>query len=319
MKIQFKSLKGDLFAHDLDPAQTVAQAKSAIQATHDVEIDKMIHQGKVLEDDQTIGHYNMKESDRVILMMKKKAPAAAPTAPPKAETTQVSAPAPTPANPVSQQAPAPQSQAQTDSSVPVQAPGGMLVGAELQASVNQMCEMGFTRDQVMQAMRAAFNNPERAMQYLLDGIPAEFAQAAAQQAATPSTPTQALDAGAQAPPQGFAGMGQIAQLLQQNPAALQPILQELARTRPDLMAQVAQNPEAFLNLLNQAGQGEDDDEDEQGLPPGMVQVQLTPEEREAVNRLMDLGFEEQAALQAFLLCDRNEALAANFLFDNQFS
>jgi UV excision repair protein RAD23 len=48
-------------------------------------------------------------------------------------------------------------------------------------------------------------------------------------------------------------------------------------------------------------------------PPGVVR--LTHEEMAAVNRLMALGFSQQQAAQAYLACDKNEALAANLLLE----
>lgn len=36
---------------------------------------------------------------------------------------------------------------------------------------DQIVDMGFPRDQVVAAMRAAFNNSERAIEYLMTGIP----------------------------------------------------------------------------------------------------------------------------------------------------
>jgi UV excision repair protein RAD23 len=47
-------------------------------------------------------------------------------------------------------------------------------------------------------------------------------------------------------------------------------------------------------------------------------VRLTEEEMEAVNRLADMGFDRTAAVQAYLACDKNEALAANLLMDGGF-
>jgi UV excision repair protein RAD23 len=52
-----------------------------------------------------------------------------------------------------------------------------------------------------------------------------------------------------------------------------------------------------------------------GVPPGANVVRLTDEEMAAVNRLTELGFDQQDAVAAYLSCDKNEALAANLLLE----
>jgi hypothetical protein len=45
--------------------------------------------------------------------------------------------------------------------------GDLLSGQNLQGAIDNIVEMGFPRDQAMRAMRASFNNADRAVEYLM--------------------------------------------------------------------------------------------------------------------------------------------------------
>ncbi len=47
-----------------------------------------------------------------------------------------------------------------------------------------------------------------------------------------------------------------------------------------------------------------------------MQAQLTQEERACVEHLEGMGFQREQCLEAFLACDRNVDLAANYLMED---
>ncbi|KAH3955279.1 UV excision repair protein RAD23 [Parastagonospora nodorum] len=375
MKITFKDLKQNKFVIEAEPSETIGELKAKIQADKGWEVpqQKLIYSGKILQDANTVESYSIEEKGFIVCMVSKpKAPAASsskapPSTPaPAAAQTPAAPAAPAPSSAVSQNAPATPSPAPATQATGrnFDDPSALTMGNEREAAVANMESMGFARADIDAAMRAAFFNPDRAVEYLLTGIPdsARQEQAQAAQANAPSSPTPAAggNTGATAAPSGgdepinlfeaaaqagqrggsggaarsgatgaAAGAGgatalnansleflrnnpqfqQLRQVVQQQPQMLEPILQQVGAGNPQLAQMIAANPEQFLQLLAE------DADDDAPLPPGTQAISVTEDEREAIERLCRLGFERDIVIQAYFACDKNEELAANFLFD----
>lgn len=60
-------------------------------------------------------------------------------------------------------------------------------------------------------------------------------------------------------------LAQLRQLVQQNPAALQPLVQAIAQSNPQLAEAMAQDPEGVLSILAAGGGGAGDDDEQVGM------------------------------------------------------
>ncbi|KAF8585977.1 UV excision repair protein Rad23 [Ramaria rubella] len=392
MKITIKTLQQKLFQIEADGTDTVLDLKTKIAEGqgHVVESQKLIYSGKVLPDNKSVASCEIKEKDFLVLMVSKPKASAASTSAATTSNTPSAAPAtpvalppiqpePVPAAPSPAPIPAADPPPTAPLSTPAPAPAlgaSFLSGEALQSTITNMEEMGYPRDQILRALKASYNNPDRAVEYLLNGIPEHLlaessgsggsatpasapaapafqpaapaavpaAQPQQQQPAVPAAPQNLFQLAQQQQAGGAAGnplaglragggagagagleslrgdprFNAVRELVAQNPTLLQPVIQQLAQSNPQLAQTLATNPEALFNLLNE-GLGEMDDQDgEGGIPPGAQVVSVTPEERAAIERLEALGFPRQAVIEAYFACDKNEELAANFLFEGAF-
>lgn len=398
MRIAVKSVSGPAKQYEVEPSMKVLDLKKEIEKEQNYPLDrqKLIFSGKVLADDDTLESNNITDGRFLVVMVTKAVPAPASTISPAKSAAEPTPAEGAPAAPAtsapSASAPAadtPTADPASVAAVTTEQPSAsaedssgdfyhtnastLSAGPALDGHVTQMVDMGFERSEVLRAMRAAFNNPDRAVEYLMSGIP-ETAEAAPPVAAMPPSTTavgtpaseSAVSAPAAAPtdsarpnaqpldmfPQGFpaavaggesggGGSGNslaflrsnpqfqgLRQVVQNNPAILQPMLAELGRRNPQLLALINSNQDEFLRLVSEpVGEGTGGDSDAGGLADMMADdpefddaaaaggqtIQVTAEEAESIERLQALGFPRNACIEAFFACDKNESLAANFL------
>ncbi|KAF0909652.1 hypothetical protein E2562_000014 [Oryza meyeriana var. granulata] len=382
MKVSVKTLKGSTFEIEVEPTSKVADVKKLIEATQGQNVypadqQMLIHQGNVLKNDTTLEENKVVENNFIVIMLSKKGSSSAASSTAKEPTKQPSVdraiPAATATQPPATPAPASEpvtapvptattaaapaaavTAASTEADNYGQAASNLVAGGNLEGTVQSILEMGggaWDRDTVMRALRAAYNNPERAVEYLYTGVP-EQAEAPvavqalpasgqpvdpiqAPQSAQPSIPSSGpnanpLDLFPQVLPNASANAGGgnldvlrnnsqfrgLLSLVQANPQILQPLLQELGKQNPQILQLIQENQAEFLRLINEPAEGAEGNLLDQ-FAAGMPQtVAVTPEENEAIQRLEQMGFDRDLVLEVFFACNKDEQLAANYLLDH---
>jgi UV excision repair protein RAD23 len=111
-------------------------------------------------------------------------------------------------------------------------------------------------------------------------------------------------------------LNQMAQMMGLSPDQLRTTAQMIGQMPPEqlsqFMMQAMGGGGGEGGMMGGGGQGGG------GGEGGQQVLRLTEEEMAAVDRLAEMGFDRSEAAQAFLACDKNEALAANLLMDGGF-
>lgn len=393
VEVTFRTVSGGSFNLSVEPTNTILEVKKKIAdhqnlADCDPSTYRLIFKGKILEDKATVTASGIAESLSsfvVVMPPRKLRPTSKGVTPSKKEskpataeekeTCEVKTPMKTSASkkdsveaavPMDTGAAAAASTATTAS--PTDS-NSLVTGQQYEHSVRQICEMGFPEDEAKRALRAAYNNPNRAVEFLFSGIPEEVvpetpapaasAPPAAQQTspANPSIETRNIQPSAPFNmfelPQGemprrtgtdansldflraVPQFNLMRRLIQTNPAVLPQIMERLENINPQLMSIIDANREEFMRLINEpvteteemnadvmsqfaqalAGGGSSGPNQPQGN-----EVYVTEEEHQQIDRLTELasnlGIHRAQVLETWLVCNRDEALTANFLVDH---
>ncbi|KAL6137864.1 hypothetical protein ACLB2K_063153 [Fragaria x ananassa] len=365
MKLTVKTLKGSHFEIRVQPTDTVMAVKKNIEDIQGKDNypcgqQLLIHNGKVLKDETTLVANKVTEDGFLVVMLSKSKTsglAGASSAQPASTIPPTTAPITTSITRAEAPIQAPPSESITPAADTAdvhtdtygQAASNLVAGTNLDQTIQQIMDMGggnWDRETVTRALRAAYNNPERAVDYLYSSIP-ETAEVAVPVAHFPGS--QATETGiANAPPvsgapnsaplnmfpqEALSGAGAgalgsldflrnnhqfqtLRSMVQANPQILQPMLQELGKQNPQLLRLIQEHHAEFLQLINEPLEGSEGDmfdQPDQEMPHA---INVTPAEQEAIERLEAMGFDRALVIEAFLACDRNEELAANYLLEN---
>ena len=294
MKIIIKNLKQVEYQVEIESnKKTIKDLKNEIEKAYkfDSNLMKLLHNGVILEDSKTIESYNIKDENVVIMMNSK--PKKKPNPPP----SNTSLPA---QNELKQE----KSKEENNSN---------------SQKINSLVEMGYEKDKVEKALIASGGNIDKAIEYLSSGNIPERAQ---------QTQTNVNNLGNNSNNSNLdddlkknASILKI--LCHKDPNKIFSLMDNIKNKSPNLLNKIKQHEEEFKNLLVSPITREDINvfnTFQQRLARGArrPQIKLTREESEAIKRLESLGnFSHTEVIQAYIACDKNEELAANFLFEQK--
>ena len=321
MKIIIKNLKQVTYIVEINSEKlTILDLKKEIEKSHgfDSTTLKLLFNGVVLDDSKTLEEYKIKDESTIIMMNSRVKPKNIQQPPSNTDLNQPK-----------------KEEKKTEELKPGEKKANEPKKAEEKYSqqINSLIDMGFEKSQAEAAIKAARGQIDLAVDFLYNGIPEGINDIAMGEEG--NNDNDVNDENEEDPIKTIASVAKI--LCQNNPGALNELLQTIQQTNPDLMDLLKERENEFKTLLEQpineqdyrafqrfgnqmgiGGEGGEDAHHSYGGGQRKIRLNLTPEEQEAIKRLKDSGnFSEADVIQAYIACDKNEELTANYLFEQK--
>ena len=329
MKLIIKNLKQVTYEVEVPSEKTtILDLKKEVEKVHGFDSTqiKLLFQGTILKDEKTIEECKIKEGDSIIMVASK-------VKPKNVEAQQNKDSKESEPKKEENKGDEKKEEEKKTEEQPKSAPKKEQKAEEQYTNqLNALIEMGMDKTQSEAAIKAAKGQIDKAIDYLYNGIPEGLNDEDNMQENEDYQEGEEENGEEEEDP--LKNVASIAKILcQNNPAALTPLLQNIQQTDPDLFSLIKEHEEEFKNLLEQPITDDDRRAFErfsqsmglggghghgQGQGQQRIQLNLTEQDKAAINRLKELGdFSEIDVIQAYIACDKNEELTANYLFEQK--
>lgn len=279
MHLQIKDQKQNAFKIPVKLSDTIFQVKEKIKINECAESDdvddlKLIYSGVILNNDSTVEECEFDENKSVILIC----------------------------NPT-KKAPVRKGKA-NDLDVTKSGESNSITGEKVASNgeerdnINQLVSMGYTEKIVRKCLRAAFNHPERAIEYLVNGIPEDVGRERCNTSESESEVLSRNNLLAALP-----NINSFRKIMMNDPVEVSKILTKISLRDPRVYDKILQNQETFIDLLNTEGENES----------RIVNKEFGDDDYEAVDRIVNMGFQKEIVMQAYQACEFNEEGTAELM------
>ncbi|XP_037938866.1 UV excision repair protein RAD23 homolog B-like [Teleopsis dalmanni] len=253
MKLQVKTLSQKLISVDIDESKTVYDLKKELALSPIVgvqpELQKLIYAGKILTNEEVLSQCNIDSKKFLVVMVLKQPQEDTPTSSSASAVTNVSES--TAESNKKTEAPVPAPAAATTKEPTLSSPAAV---SNEEQMVQNIVSMGYPESEVRLALAASFFNPERAIEYLIEGIPAAAESGSLAEYGGEDTVS---------PLEVFRGdplFRSLRSAIRQHPEMLDDAIIRIGESNPEILGLINDNQDEFLRMLVE----DSDEEDEPG-------------------------------------------------------